>query len=73
MTPELLQTFIQCALGLFLIGIILMLFHRKWRKKITEPEVYSPKKQQGIGLFYGIEFILYPFFWLFKIIFSIFK
>ncbi|OTG70311.1 hypothetical protein B9T23_16355 [Acinetobacter terrae] len=73
MTLELLQTIIQCALGLFLIFIIVILIHPKWRKGITEPEVYSPRKQRGIGLFYGMDFILYPIFWLFKIIFSIFK
>ena len=73
MTSELLQTIIQCALGLTLILIIVMLIHPKWRKKLTQPEVYSPRKQRGIGLVCGIEFIFYPIFGLFKIIFSIFK
>lgn len=73
MTPELLLTIIQSAIGLFTIIIIVILIHPKWRKEITEPEVYSPRKQRGIGLFYGMDFILYPIFWLFKIIFSIFK
>ncbi|ENV81970.1 hypothetical protein F941_02415 [Acinetobacter bouvetii DSM 14964 = CIP 107468] len=73
MAPELLQSIIQCALGLILILIIVMLTHLKWRKKPTQPEVYSPKKQRGIGLLYGIKFISYPILGLFKIIFSIFK
>ena len=73
MTSELLQTIIQCALGLILILIIVMLTHLKWRKKLTQPEVYSPRKQRGIGLVCGIEFIFYPILGFFKIIFSIFK
>ncbi|MFD1436956.1 hypothetical protein HLH14_12315 [Acinetobacter sp. ANC 4282] len=73
MTPELLLTIIQSAIGLFTIIIIVMLIHPKWRKRITEPKEDTPIKQRGYGLFYGMEFILYPVFWLFKIIFSIFK
>ena len=60
MTSELLQTIIQCALGLTLILIIVMLIHPKRRKKLTQPEVYSPRKQRGIDLVCGIEFIFYP-------------
>ena len=73
MTPERLLSSIQIAIGIFAVVIVILLIIPKWRKKLTQPEAYSPRKQRGIGLLYGIEFIFYPILGLFKIIFSIFK
>lgn len=73
MTVELLQRLIIWGLVLFLVIIIIVLIVPKWRKKITEPEMYS-KRDNNLTHFPDlIGLIYYPIIWLFRLIMSIFK
>ncbi|OTG62957.1 hypothetical protein B9T25_14235 [Acinetobacter sp. ANC 4470] len=73
MTAELLQKLIIWGLILFLLGIILILIFPKWRKKITEPKVYSKRDNIFIYIPDFIGLIFYPVIWLFRLIMSVFK
>jgi len=69
MSAELLQSISIGCLSLFLI---IMLIHPKWRKKITEPHIYSSKRSFVSSLANLLEFIFYPILWIFKILKSLF-
>lgn len=73
MTPELLLTIIQIAIGLFALVIIILLLIPKCRKQLSELQPEPRRKQQGLGLANGIEVIFYPVYWLIKIVIAIFK
>lgn len=45
-----LQSIISISLMLFLIFILIMLIHPKWRKKITEPDITTRKQPSVINL-----------------------
>lgn len=73
MTPELLLTIIQTALGIFAVVITILLLIPKCRKQLSELQPESRRKQRGLGLANGIEVIFYPIYWLIKIVIAIFK
>lgn len=73
MTPELLLTIIQIAIGLFALVIIILLLIPKCRKQLSELQAEPRRKQRGLGLANGIEVIFYPIVWLFRIIAAILK
>ncbi|MDM1334464.1 hypothetical protein HXZ93_00125 [Acinetobacter pseudolwoffii] len=73
MTPELLLTIIQTLIGLFALVIIILLIMIKWRKRLSAAQPVPYRKQRGLGLADGLEFIFYPIYWLIKIIIAIFK
>lgn len=62
MSAELLQSISIGCLSLFLIIMIIMLIHPKWRKKITEPHIYSSKRSFVSSLANLLEFIFIQFF-----------
>lgn len=73
MTPELLLTIIQIAIGLFALVIIILLLIPKCRKQLSELQPEPRRKQRGLGLANGIEVIFYPIYWLIKVVIAIFK
>lgn len=73
MNTESLQSIIMIFLSLFLIVIFIMLIHPQWRKKITEPQIYSPKNKSTLYIADLLSLIIYPIIWLFKILKSLFN
>ncbi|WP_216935612.1 MULTISPECIES: hypothetical protein [unclassified Acinetobacter] len=73
MTPEILLTIIQIAIGIFTVAIIILLIIPKSRKWLSEMQPEPRRKQHGLGWADGLEFIFYPIYWLIKIIAAIFK
>ncbi|KGT47354.1 MULTISPECIES: hypothetical protein [Acinetobacter] len=73
MTPDLLLFVIQIAIGLFALVIIILMLIPKSRKWLSEMQPEPRRKQRGLGLVDGIEFIFYPIYWLVRIIVAIFK
>lgn len=73
MTPELLLTIIQIAIGIFTVVIIILLIIPKSRKWLSNMQPAPQRKQRGLDLSNGIEVIFYPIYWLIKIIIGFFK
>ena len=63
-----LQSIVSISLMLFLFCILIMLIHPKWRKKITEPKLYS-KSTTTNNLGDLVELITLPL----KLLFNLFK
>ncbi|EXF57728.1 putative membrane protein [Acinetobacter sp. 1294596] len=73
MTPELLLTIIQIAIGIFIAVIIILLMIPKSRKWLAEMQPTPHRKQRSEDFVFGMDFILYPIYWLIKLIIGIFK
>ncbi|MBU3848532.1 MAG: hypothetical protein H9855_16495 [Candidatus Acinetobacter avistercoris] len=73
MTPEILLTIIQIAIGIFTVAIIILLIIPKSRKWLSEMQPEPRRKQRGLGLADGLELIFIPIYWLIKLIAGIFK
>lgn len=73
MAPGILLTIIQIAIGIFTVAIIILLIIPKSRKWLSKMQPEPRRKQRGLGLADGLEFIFYPIYWLIKIIIAIFK
>lgn len=73
MTPELLLTIIQTAIGIFALVIVILLMIPKCHKRLSEMQPEPRRKQRGLGLADGIEFIFYPIYGLIRIVIAIFK
>ena len=73
MTPEILLTIIQIAIGIFTVAIIILLIIPKSRKWLSEMQPEPRRKQRGLGLADGLELIFIPIYWLIKLITGIFK
>ncbi|WP_180134551.1 hypothetical protein [Acinetobacter sp. YH12070] len=73
MTPELLLTIIQIAIGIFTVIIIILLIIPKSRKWLSNMQPEPRRKQRSEDFAYGMDFILYPIYWLIKIIIRLFK
>ena len=59
--------------GLFLIILAIMLLHPKWRKGLFTPYPETARRSKLAYLADGLELLIYPIIWLFKIIAAIFK
>lgn len=59
--------------GLFLLVLIVMLIHPKWRKGLFRPYPESTRHHKLGNLADGLELIFTPIMWIIKIIVGIFK
>ncbi|ANF81267.1 hypothetical protein A3K93_03015 [Acinetobacter sp. NCu2D-2] len=73
MTPDLLLTIIQTAIGIFTISIIILLIHPRSRSYLFSMHHKETKDHKGSQLLHIGEMIAYPIIWLLKIIATILK
>ncbi|MFW1755358.1 hypothetical protein [Acinetobacter wanghuae] len=73
MTSDSVVLFMIGLSGLFLLTLIIMLLHPKWRKGLFQAYPETARRSKLTHLADGLELLIYPIIWLFKIISATFK
>ncbi|MQW92268.1 hypothetical protein GHJ48_07665 [Acinetobacter sp. dk771] len=73
MTSFSIMYFMLGLASLFLLILTIMLLHPKWRKGLFQAYPETARRSKLAHLADGLELLIYPIIWLFKIIAAIFK